>query len=88
MNGSILIDFVFYTIIAFSGYFSTFNKTTSLMLVRDPIEGKGVDYAILIAMFAVITVVVESVPVNYIPFRGQVFYIFFKREDCSNKEYA
>mmetsp|Transcript_17151 Transcript_17151/g.16372 ORF Transcript_17151/g.16372 Transcript_17151/m.16372 type:complete len:124 (+) Transcript_17151:334-705(+) len=37
-------------------------------------------------MVAIITVVVESVPVSYIPFRAHIIFILFGRETCSNKE--
>jgi len=86
INRSVLVEFFFYFLIAYAGYFSTFNHTANIILEREPLARQNIDFAIQIAVIAIITVLIESIPVNYIPFRAQVFYIFFKREECSLKE--
>mmetsp|Transcript_40400 Transcript_40400/g.29769 ORF Transcript_40400/g.29769 Transcript_40400/m.29769 type:complete len:126 (+) Transcript_40400:718-1095(+) len=76
----------FYLTIALSGYFSTYAATQPIMLERAPLHGRQVDYAVMLAMIAIITVVLESVPVMYIPLRQQCFFLLFNREKFSNLE--
>ena len=58
-----------------------FDRTPNIILVDRPkLEGDPRDYAILIASIAIIMVLCVAVPVNYNPFRNQIFYMFFKRE--------
>ncbi len=77
---------LFYLAIAIAGYFSTYENTPKIVLERDPLNGTTRDYAILIAQIAIIMVLIVAVPVNYNPFRNQVFYMFFKKEDINFKE--
>mmetsp|Transcript_47666 Transcript_47666/g.34919 ORF Transcript_47666/g.34919 Transcript_47666/m.34919 type:complete len:80 (-) Transcript_47666:304-543(-) len=56
------------------------------MLERPPLDGHTIDYAIVISVIAIIIVLINCIPVNYFPFRQQIFYIFFKREEFSNLE--
>ena len=86
VSRSILVDVGFYLTIAAAGYFSTYDKTPRIVLERDPLNGVSRDYAILIAQIAIIMVLFVAVPVNYNPFRNQLFYMFFKKEDFSFKE--
>jgi Transmembrane amino acid transporter protein len=80
VSRSILVDLVFYMTIALAGYFSTYNKTGELVLLRKPLDGVDRDYAIMIATITILLVLFVAVPVNYNPFRNQIFYMFFKRE--------
>jgi len=86
INRSIAVDIFFYVLISYAGYFATLNKTSNIMLEREPIEGHSVDYAMVISTIAIIVVLINCIPVNYLPFRQQIFYIFFKKEDCSKME--
>ena len=82
------VDFFFYFTIAIIGYFSTFDKTATIVLERPPIPGRGTDYPILIAIMSIIVCVLVAFPMAYSPFRQQFFIIFAKREngEFSNKE--
>lgn len=82
---SVIVDVGFYMVIAAAGYFSTFDKTARVVLDRPPLHGDR-DYAILIAQILIMCVLFVAVPVNYNPFRNQVFYMFFKKNDFSFKE--
>ena len=70
ISRSVVIEMIFYFGIALAGYFSTYNYTQEIMLKRDPLDNQTIDYAILVAVFAIITVLIESIPVCYLPFRG------------------
>lgn len=83
---AIIVDVTFYLTIAAAGFFSTFQATNRIVLDREPLIGQDRDYFILIAQCSIILVLFVAVPVNYNPFRNQVFYMFFKKEDFSNKE--
>ncbi len=82
---SVLVDLAFYVSIALAGYFSTYDKTPKIVLDRDSIDG-GRDYALMIAQVSIVMVLFVAVPVNYNPFRNQIFYMFFKKDDYSFKE--
>lgn len=86
ISRSILVDVVFYFSIALAGYFSSYSMTDHIVLERDPLIGSKIDYPITIAQIAIIIVIAIAVPVNYNPFRNQIFYMFFKKESISNKE--
>jgi amino acid permease len=82
ISRSVIVDVGFYISIAAFGYFSSFDKTQPIVLNRPSITGK-VDYAILIAQFCILIVLFVAVPVNYNPFRNQVFYMYYKSEGFS-----
>jgi len=86
ISRSIAVDLLFYLTIGCAGYFSTFSATKDIVLLRDPLEGTTRDYAILIAVLSIIVVLFVAVPVNYNPFRTQIFYVVFKKEDFTFKE--
>jgi amino acid permease len=83
---SIAVDVIFYLAIALSGFFSTYNNTDRIVLERTPLGDTKIDYAIIISQIAIILVIIASVPINYNPFRNQVFYMFLKKEDITVKE--
>ena len=64
------IDLFFYTVISYAGYFSTLNHTRNIILERVPLGGKQFDVAILIAVAGIILVLIQAIPVNYLPFRS------------------
>ncbi|CDW79264.1 UNKNOWN [Stylonychia lemnae] len=82
---SVIVDVFFYMTIAAAGYFSTFDITARVVLDRPPLSGSR-DYAILISQILIMMVLFVAVPVNYNPFRNQVFYMFFKRQEFSFKD--
>lgn len=86
ISRSVAVDLAFYLVIAAAGYFSTYDKTPNIILERPLLDGVTRDYAIMIAQVAIIMVLFVAVPVNYNPFRNQIFYMFFKKEDISFKE--
>jgi amino acid permease len=83
---SMITNMVFYMIIAVSGYMSTFNATNSVVVERYPLDGHDKDYFMLVGAMGIILIMVASLPVNYHPWRYQVFLLCFKRSDFSNKE--
>lgn len=86
ISRAIAVDVIFYLTIASAGFFSTYDMTKPIVLDRDPIPYGSKDYAILVAVISIIIVLFVAVPVNYNPFRNQLFYIFFKRDTFSFKE--
>ena len=66
---AILIDVLFYLVIAAAGYFSMYEKTNAIVLDRPSLNGTR-DYAILVAVVGIIVVLFVAVPVNYNPFRN------------------
>ena len=70
---SLIVDCLFYCSIALVGYFSTFDKTTELVIARPFLHDK--DYAMTISCLAVILVVLVSSPANYFPFKNTVNFM-------------
>lgn len=64
------MDFMFYSIIAMAGYFSTYNLTSHIVLERPPIKEGSIDYPIVISMVSIIIVLFVAVPLNFNPFRN------------------
>lgn len=75
---------MFYLTIANAVYFGTYNLTEHIVLHRASANGEDINYTIMIPIILVQFVVV---PVNYNPFRNQLFYImnykheFFKKQN-------
>ena len=67
---SLFVDLIFYLSIALAGYFSSYDNTGELVLLRPPLNGQGKDYAMMISSIATILVLFVAVPVNYNPFRN------------------
>ena len=44
------------------------------------LPGFGRDYALMLAQISIVLVLFVAVPVNYNPFRNQIFYMFFKKD--------
>jgi amino acid permease len=85
ISRSVFVDVMFYVTIALAGYFSTYDKTPKIVLDRSSLDG-GRDYALMIAQISIVLVLFVAVPVNYNPFRNQIFYMFFKKDNYSFKE--
>jgi len=86
INRSLITDCVFYSIIACAGYFSTFNGTSSIVVERKPLDGNVRDYWMLVGALSICLIMVASLPVNYHPWRYQVFLFCFKRDHFTKKE--
>lgn len=87
IDRAISIDLTFYAIISIAGYASCFDRTNAIVLERDRINGDTrTDYAILIAIIAIIVCVVVAYPVSYNPTRTQIASLVFGRETFSQKE--
>ena len=69
INRSILIDMVFYLFICSGGYWSTFNYTNTVVLIREPLASQDINYPTLIAAVVVCLVLIVSIPANFFPFR-------------------
>jgi amino acid permease len=83
---SVFIDVLFYISIALAGYFSTYNKTPKIVLDRSLPGDDTPDPFLMVAQLGIMLVLFVAVPVNYNPFRNQVFYVFFGRDNFSQKE--
>lgn len=86
VSRSVFIDVIFYVSIALAGYFSTYNLTPKIVLDRSLPGDTSPDPFLMIAQLAIVMVLFVAVPVNYNPFRNQVFYVFFNRDHFSQKE--
>ena len=82
---ALILDCVFYYVIASAGYFSTFNSTSPVVIERPPLEGFDPDYACLAAALAIVVVLCAAFPANYNPCRNQFFYLVFNQQDFSQK---
>jgi hypothetical protein len=83
---SVIIDFLFYATIALAGYFSTYNKTPKIVLDRSIPGDNTPDPFLMLTQLAIVMVLLVAVPVNYNPFRNQIFYVFFGRDNFSKNE--
>jgi amino acid permease len=83
---SIFIDTLFYVTIALAGYFATYNKTPKIVLDRSLPGDDTPDPFVMVAQLGIVMVLFVAVPMNYSPFRNQVFYVFFGRDNFSQKE--
>lgn len=81
---SLLVDCLFYTIVAGCGYLSFFNTVNPVIIVNYSVG--GIDYWMIVGAFAVCLIMVASLPVNYHPWRFQTFSFCCKRTEFSNKE--
>ena len=82
---SVLIDAVFYIVVAVFGYLSTFSKTEEIVVNRDPLGGKEVDMWMMAARLMVWVSLVVGFPVNYNPFRNNLFHLIFGSAEFTNK---
>jgi len=82
---SLLIDCLFYSLIALAGYFSTYGRTPDLVIARHPLPGVKTDTAMTIACLAVIIVVITSSPANYFPFKNTINFMLYGKDEISTK---
>jgi hypothetical protein len=80
------VDVLFYVTIALAGYWSTYNLTPKIVLDRSLPGDNTPDPFLMVAQIAIVMVLFVAVPVNYNPFRNQVFYVFWGRDTFSQKE--
>jgi amino acid permease len=85
ISRSVFVDVFFYVTIALAGYFSTYNKTPKIVLDRNSVTGAA-DPFLMVAQLSIVLVLFVAVPVNYNPFRNQLFYLFFNKDNYSQKE--
>ncbi len=78
---SVFVDVLFYVTIALAGYWSTYNLTPKIVLDRSLPGDNTPDPFLMVAQIAIVMVLFVAVPVNYNPFRNQVFYVFFGGRD-------
>ena len=82
---ALLTDFIFYLLISNAGYFSQFNNTNDVVIVRPTLDGYSPDYTNLAAAFAICIVLFAAFPSNYNPCRNQFFLLFYNEPNFSNK---
>ena len=85
IDRAIVVDFMFYLIIASAGYLSTFDETAKIVLERATLDGKP-DIPCLIAVFGVMLSITVAFPCGYNPARSQMANLFFGRDTFSDKE--
>lgn len=66
---SIATDAAFYFVIASVGYLSELSQTDPIVLQRQTLPGKGIDYPILIAVIVITLVLVAAYPLQINPLR-------------------
>ena len=72
----------FYLVIAIAGFASSFDKTNVIVLERDPLKGDSkTDYAILLAILAVISSITVAFPVSFNPTRTQLSSLLYGTEE-------
>jgi hypothetical protein len=77
---------MFYASMASAGYFSTYNYTNSVVIVREPLTNMDPDYFMLVAAGCLCFVLFAAFPLNYNPFRNQFFILIIKKTSFSQKE--
>lgn len=82
---SLILDFVFYVLIASCGYLSTFNWTKDIVIDRTPLPAFDPDYFILASSVTICLVLLAAFAMNYNPPRNQFFLLCYKTTDYSNK---
>ena len=80
---SLTLDLGFYLFIGLVGFFSSFDKTATIVLERDSLPGKQIDYPIILAVFGNVTCVIIAYPVVFNPFRQAFFTQFAGRDNFS-----
>ena len=80
---ALILDCIFYYIIASAGYFSTFNATSPVVIEREPLPGFKPDYFCLAAAVAICIVLCAAFPANYNPCRNQFFYLVYNEQNFS-----
>jgi hypothetical protein len=67
-----------------AGYFSTFDKTASIVIEREKLIGVEYDYALIVGRVMVIMVLCVAFPINVIPVKQILVHkIFGKRHDLT-----
>lgn len=82
---STITNFIFYAIIAVSGFISQLSLTPAIAVERQTPDGK-VDIPTLIACVGVSSCIIASYPVNVNPFRQSVFTQLFKKPKFTKVE--
>ena len=82
---ALVLDCLFYYIIASAGYFSTFNATSPVVIEREALASFKPDYFCLFAAAAICLVLCAAFPANYMPWRTQFFFLVFNRQNFSQK---
>ena len=83
VSRSVFVDVIFYVAIALAGYFSTYNKTPKIVLDRSLPGDNTPDPFLMVAQLSIVLVLFVAVPVNYNPFRNQLFQFAFDRDEFS-----
>lgn len=82
---SILVDALFYLVVAIPGYLSTFDDTPPLVVNRAPLSGER-DIFMMIARIAIWISMIFGFPVNYNPFRNNLFHFMKGTTEFTNRE--
>lgn len=82
---SLTIDFIAYSLVAFSGYFSTFNFTNTIVVERPALPKMSPDYFMLVAAGSITLVLFAALPVNAVPCRNLFFTFVLKQPHYSQK---
>ena len=83
---ALLVDLIFFTLMASAGYFSMFNGTSDVVIQRPPLPKYDPDYTAIFAAIAICIVLFAAFPMNYSPCRNQFFLLVQKDAEFSNKQ--
>lgn len=83
---SIILVLVLYLLMSLSGYFSTLNNTTEVVLLRSPpVHSWRVDWMMIICSILVMSTMVSNIATNYLPFRNSLYFMATGKENFSTK---
>ena len=74
---SIIVDGFFFLTVAVFGYMSTLSATEEIVVNRPPLGDDENDMFMMVARLFVYISLVVGFPVNYNPFRNNMFHIIF-----------
>ena len=83
---ALLVDLIFFMLMASAGYFSMFNGTSDVVIQRPPLPKYDPDYTAIIAAIAICIVLFAAFPMNYSPCRNQFFLLVQNDAEFSNKQ--
>jgi amino acid permease len=66
---SLLIMWTIYLVVSYCGYFSTYELTPKIVLLRESLYGKYIETSILVGIAFIVVLLIIHSPVTYFPAR-------------------
>lgn len=80
---SLYFDIFFYSIIAITGYLSTFESTPDLVVTRKPFPPYSYDVFLMIAQISIAGALCITIPLNFVPLRTSIFNHIFSNQELT-----